>query len=209
VLLLVAVDDHKMRIEVGYGLEGVLTDAQSSQIIRNEMAPHFRRDDYNAGIKAGIRGIIAAIGGEYVASEENSDINTLSIGERIGIGFMIFLILGVFTLIAISTQGCFGWGLYAFLMPFYAVFPWIVIGTMGGIILFFVYLITIPILKIIISKNPKWKSKLEDWAPSGSGGGSSSSGWSSSGSSWSSSSSSSSFSGGGGSFGGGGSSGSW
>lgn len=45
VLLLIAVDDHKMRIEVGEGLEGVLTDAMSSRIIRNEMAPAFRRGD--------------------------------------------------------------------------------------------------------------------------------------------------------------------
>ncbi|HCW06334.1 MAG TPA: hypothetical protein DGG95_03100, partial [Cytophagales bacterium] len=48
VLLLVAVDDHKMRIEVGQGLEGVLTDALSSRIIRNEIAPEFRRGDYDA-----------------------------------------------------------------------------------------------------------------------------------------------------------------
>ena len=41
VLLFIAVDDHKMRIETGYGLEGVLTDALCSRIIRNEMAPKF------------------------------------------------------------------------------------------------------------------------------------------------------------------------
>src|SRR6478736_5309467 len=67
VLLLVAIDDHEMRIEVGQGLEGVLTDAQSSRIIRNEIAPEFRRGDYDAGVKAGINGIIKAIAGEYKA----------------------------------------------------------------------------------------------------------------------------------------------
>src|SRR6266446_3914181 len=42
VILVIAPDERKVRIEVGYGLEGVLTDAKSSQIIRNILAPHFR-----------------------------------------------------------------------------------------------------------------------------------------------------------------------
>jgi uncharacterized protein len=42
VLLLIALDDHKMRIEVGYGLEGALTDSLASQIIRNDLAPAFK-----------------------------------------------------------------------------------------------------------------------------------------------------------------------
>jgi uncharacterized protein len=69
VLLLIAVDDHKMRIEVGEGLEGVLTDAMSSRIIRNEMAPAFRRGDFDSGVTAAIDGIIKAIGGEYKADD--------------------------------------------------------------------------------------------------------------------------------------------
>jgi uncharacterized protein len=67
VLLLVATDDRKIRIEVGYGLEGVLTDALSNQIIRNEMAPYFRQNDYEGGIQAGINAILKAIAGEYKA----------------------------------------------------------------------------------------------------------------------------------------------
>jgi uncharacterized protein len=65
VLLLVVVDDRELRIETGYGLEGVLTDALSSRINRNEIAPHLRRGDYDAGIKAGVTAIIEAIRGEY------------------------------------------------------------------------------------------------------------------------------------------------
>ncbi len=56
VLLLVAIDDHKMRIEVGEGLEGVLTDAQSNRIIRNEMAPNFRRGDMMPEFLLGLMG---------------------------------------------------------------------------------------------------------------------------------------------------------
>src|SRR5260221_2001538 len=67
-LLLVVTDDHKMRIEVGHGLEGVLTDAQSSRIIRNEMAPNFRRGDYDAGVTAAVLALIKGIAGEYKAN---------------------------------------------------------------------------------------------------------------------------------------------
>jgi uncharacterized protein len=65
VLLLIVIQDRLMRIETGYGLEGALTDAMASRIIRNEIAPHFRSGDYEAGVEAGLVGIIQAISGEY------------------------------------------------------------------------------------------------------------------------------------------------
>lgn len=69
VLLLIAVQDRKIRIEVGLGLEGVLTDALSSRIIRNEIAPHFRQGDNEGGVKAGVLSIIQAIKGQYVNND--------------------------------------------------------------------------------------------------------------------------------------------
>lgn len=66
VLFLIALQDRKMRIETGYGLEGVLTDALSSRINRNEVAPYFRTGDYEGGVKAGVSAIIQAIKGQYV-----------------------------------------------------------------------------------------------------------------------------------------------
>ena len=209
-LLLIAVDEHKMRIEVGQGLEGVLTDAQSNRIIRNEIAPEFRRGDYDAGVKAGINGIIKAIAGEYRADEVDTSSSELSFGEKILFGLFIFGILGLFTTGAVFSQGCAGWGLYAFLIPFYAVFPWIIIGYTGAGILLVFYLITVPIAKILIGRSAWGKALATKWknsSSSRSSGSSWSSGWSSGGSSWSSGGSS--FSGGGGSFGGGGSSGGW
>jgi uncharacterized protein len=92
VLLLIAVDDHKMRIEVGAGLEGVLTDALTSRIIRNEMAPNFRRADFDSGVTAAVIGIIAAIGGEYTA-DDSSEIMELSITARVLIGLGIYIFL--------------------------------------------------------------------------------------------------------------------
>lgn len=65
VLLLISINDRKVRIESGYGLEGTLTDALSSRINRNEIAPHFREGNYDAGVKAGVIAIIQAIKGEY------------------------------------------------------------------------------------------------------------------------------------------------
>jgi uncharacterized protein len=67
ILVFVAVKDHKIRIEVGSGLEGVLPDLLANQIIRNEMAPYFRKSDYEGGIQAGMNAIIKAIAGEYQA----------------------------------------------------------------------------------------------------------------------------------------------
>jgi len=65
-LLLISIEDRQMRIEAGYGLEGTLTDAMSSRIIRNEIAPRFRAGDYDGGVEAGVMAIMQAIAGEYV-----------------------------------------------------------------------------------------------------------------------------------------------
>ncbi|HMJ69372.1 MAG TPA: TPM domain-containing protein [Cyclobacteriaceae bacterium] len=69
VLFLIAIEDRQMRIEPGAGLEGVLTDVQSSRINRNQVAPHFRQGDYAGGIKAAVVGIIQSIKGEYTNDE--------------------------------------------------------------------------------------------------------------------------------------------
>ena len=60
-ILIVAVKDHAARIEVGYGLEGVLPDAISNRIIQEQMLPHFREDDYGTGIRSGVDALIRTI----------------------------------------------------------------------------------------------------------------------------------------------------
>lgn len=65
VIVLVAINDRKMRFEVGQGLEGPLPDAICNRIIRNEMAPAFRRQAYDEGLLSAIDGIRKAIKGEY------------------------------------------------------------------------------------------------------------------------------------------------
>jgi uncharacterized protein len=63
VLLIVDRDEHKLRIEVGYGLEGTLTDALSDDIIRNAVVPRFKRGEYGPGIEAGVDAILQVLGG--------------------------------------------------------------------------------------------------------------------------------------------------
>src|SRR5208283_4938957 len=65
VVLFVFVQDHKMYIQVGYGLEGALPDALAKRIIDNEITPHFRNGDFDGGLRAGVTAILAATKGEY------------------------------------------------------------------------------------------------------------------------------------------------
>lgn len=74
-ILVVVPSEHKVRIEVGYGLEGQLTDAQSRVIIDEFMRPAFRRGDYDSGVTAGTQAIIKVLGGVTLqpSDEEESD----------------------------------------------------------------------------------------------------------------------------------------
>jgi uncharacterized protein len=83
VLLLVAKGDRKIRIEVGYGLEGVLTDIVSGQIIRREIAPQFRQGRFFEGINAGVDAIILATKNEYASDR----------GDRSGSGIKLLPII--------------------------------------------------------------------------------------------------------------------
>lgn len=70
VLLLVAVDDRRVRIEVGYGLEGALPDATANRIIQQDILPSFRRGDYYGGINTGVDRVMRVIEGEALPEPE-------------------------------------------------------------------------------------------------------------------------------------------
>jgi uncharacterized protein len=72
VVLFVFVNDHKMYIQVGYGLEGALPDAIAKTIIDQEIRPRFRSNDYASGLSAGVDAIIKATRGEYQAKPRTS-----------------------------------------------------------------------------------------------------------------------------------------
>jgi len=112
-LLIVVPSTHKVRIEVGYGLEGDLTDAQSRVIIDEFMLPDFRRGDYDAGVLAGTEAIIKVLGGVTLAP---GDENSADQDQRDGGGvpwlpiviFLIWIVFGRFLWPLLFLGG--GWG---------------------------------------------------------------------------------------------------
>jgi uncharacterized protein len=98
VLLLVAIQDRKIRIEVGYGLEGTLTDAKTSQIIRHEMVPRFRQGEYSEGIVAGVHAILTTIEGTYTkpASSAPNSSEHVGLWEIFGLAVVLGTLVGLF-----------------------------------------------------------------------------------------------------------------
>ncbi len=94
VLLLVVKDDRKVRIEVGYGLEGALPDALSSSIIRNVIVPEFRNNNYYAGISEGVNAIIKTIAGEYKEVKKDSNKKPFG-GSFVILLFVLFFIMSM------------------------------------------------------------------------------------------------------------------
>jgi uncharacterized protein len=201
VLLLVSKGDRKMRLEVGYGLEPVLTDLQTS-IIQNEVIiPHFKQGDFGGGIEAGVDAILSTIQGKpfQPAPQERPTEG----GGRGGPGpfiFMALFALGPFILNAIRSGS---WIVYFVLAPILFVLGLLFASPIIGMILVGAWLVLFPILRRLLPKRPS--SGRGSWwiGPGGWGGG----GWS--GGRGGGGSGGGGFSGGGGSFGGGGSSSSW
>ena len=92
VLILAAIEDRKMRLEVGYGLEGALTDAQSNWIINNEMKPAFQAGNYGEGINLAVDKIISATRGEYIPSEKKQ--------SKVNYEFIFWVVIFVFMWLA-------------------------------------------------------------------------------------------------------------
>lgn len=116
VLFFVAKNDRKMRIEVGYGLEGALPDALASSILRNEVRPYFRQDDYYSGVAAGLSAIMKATIGEYTNQNREK--------ERRGFKLPVGLIIMILILISLFSRGGRGRG--------GGILPWLIIGSMMG-----------------------------------------------------------------------------
>ena len=206
IIIIIAKNDRKMRIETGYGLEHIVTDLRAGRIVDYMMAPEFRKGDFYKGIDTSVDSLITYINGGDIPALSSKAVNTAPVtsgadetGFNIGAGFIIgsiilFIILlamGKTILSIVLTYFPFCTGLY-------------LIGTglpletavIGGFAM-----LPFAIIALMVK-----------YAPAGTGSGSTgySSGSSSSSSySYSSSSGSDSYSGGGGDSGGGGASGSW
>jgi uncharacterized protein len=96
-VLFVFVDDRKMRIETGYGLEGALPDQLAGRILDEQVRPRFRSGDWAGGIEAGIDGIFAATRGEYTAPPKKSE----------GVPLVAILIIACFVILFfwLASQG--------------------------------------------------------------------------------------------------------
>jgi len=93
VVILAAIDDHKIRIEVGYGLEGAIPDITANHIIQNDIAPNFRSGDYFDGLSKAAASIIKAAAGEYKAPADYR--KKKGSGSALPFGFLIFIIIMV------------------------------------------------------------------------------------------------------------------
>lgn len=191
ILILVAKDDRKLRIEVGRGLEGAVPDAVAKRIVAEVIGPRFKEGDFHGGLKAGAAKLQAVIGGEALpppksasrpggAAMDTETLLTVSLVVATMLGAVMGRLLGRLGGSTV-TSGVVG-GL-----------AWLVTGSavaaLIGAILVFIYVLAI--------------------ASSGRGGGWSSGGWGGSGGGGWGGGSGGGFSGGGGDFGGGGASGDW
>jgi uncharacterized protein len=114
ILLIVAPNEHKTRIEVGYGLEPIVTDALSSVIIQTQVLPKFRTGDFNGGVEAGVDALIQQLSLETSEAEKRAAAaERLPHGDSGGGGLIGFLIM-LFIFIAIA-RVFGGWGLLPFL----------------------------------------------------------------------------------------------
>jgi uncharacterized protein len=194
-VFLVAKNDKRMRIEVGYGLEGVLTDVTSRRIIAENVAPAFREGRFAAGINAGVDRIIAVVGEgkplpprQATSSGKSAggfNFETLFVVLFIAVPVVGGILRRIFGRLLGSTVGAgiVGFGAWLFLGS-------IALAVLAAIVGF--------IMMIFIGMNGGTPGRGGGWFPTGGGGGWGGGGGSSGG-----------FSGGGGSFGGGGASGNW
>ncbi len=198
VLLLVAHQDRQMRVKVGYGLEPVLTDLQTSLIQNQVIIPYFKRGDFGGGIEAGVDAMLSALQGQEVRPAPVQEPSGGGAPQSIFL-FIFLFVLVPFLLNAIRSGS---WIVYLILLPI-LFFLGTLVHLVVGFILAGLWLVLFPILRRIL---PKGLSSGRfrgpgGWIGSGWGGG----GWSGG----SGGGGFGGFSGGGGSFGGGGSSSSW
>jgi uncharacterized protein len=184
-LLIVAKQDRKLRIEVGYGLEGALNDATAKRIVSETIGPHFKQGDFYGGVDAGLDAMIQVVSGEALPPNKAAGSGAGSGGGNnfdalLPIGFiLIFVVGGVLRAIFGRFLGAGIIGALAGVIAWLLVSS-LLVGGLAALIAFFVSLL---------------------------GGLPGMGGWSSGGGSWGGGSGG--FSGGGGGFGGGGASGDW
>lgn len=211
ILFLVARDDRRMRIEVGYGLEAELTDAESGRILRNVVTPRFQGGDFSGGIEAGVDAIAGALEGTTEPPVEVERVTGAGSdpGSRVE-RVVVLLVALFFSFTALLASGPSGWFLFFLLAPIWAVVARTLLGPAYAYWGLAAWLALFLLARLVLATpaGRRWReAQPRGRFPWGSGG-SSSGGWSGGG--WSGGGfSGGGFSGGGGGFGGGGASGRW
>jgi uncharacterized protein len=188
-LVLVAKTDRKLRIEVGYGLEGVIPDAVAKRVTDEIIIPYFRQGDFYGGIQAAVARLIRLIDGEPLPPPKARDPAWTTVMDLLPLLFIVVLVAGgilrvlLGRLLAASIAG-----------GIVGIVAWIMVGLF----------IAIPVglagfLLVLAASTTIGRGGRGGWSSGG--------GWNSGG--WSGGGSDGGFSGGGGGFGGGGASGSW
>jgi uncharacterized protein len=200
-LLVVAKNDRHLRIEVGYGLEGSLTDITTKRIIDEDITPKFRSGDFAGGIAAGLDHMIRIVDGEQLPAPEPPHWQSPGLSQYIDplnpiVLAVVFILAGILRALLGRLIGSAATGSMA------GVLIWLFFGSLAASALvgFAVFLFAFMFDVFAQAGSPGGPGRRSGW-PGGS--------YSGGGSGWSSGSSDSGFSGGGGSFGGGGASGSW
>lgn len=125
VLLLVAKDDRTLRIEVGYGLEGVIPDAVAKRVIEEIIVPRFKQGDFAGGIQAGVAALDTLVRGEPLP-EPKSTSSGLNLDDTLSMAAMfIFVVGGVLRALFGALLGALIAGSVAFLGA------WFLLGTLG------------------------------------------------------------------------------
>ncbi|BBP04979.1 lipoprotein [Sulfuriferula plumbiphila] len=139
VLLLVAKNDHALRIEVGYGLEGVIPDAIAKRVIAETIVPHFKQNDFAGGIQAGVDQIIRLIDGEALPPVKTQTQNSSS--DPLGLLFIVVVAAAFIGQVLRAVFGRFlGSGMAAAAV---GGLGWLVLGSalmasLAGVLVFFV-----------------------------------------------------------------------
>lgn len=190
VLLLVAKDDRRMRIEVGYGLEGVIPDALASRIINEAITPRFKAGDFHGGIEAGVERLMGLIAGEPLPAP--AETSPSPIGDLLPLVFIPALIAA--QVLHRVFGRLIGAGLGAAMAG--GILWWLVGSWLGALIAAAVAFF------LLFAQDPSASLSRGRGRYGGWGGGFGAGGWGGSGGGGG-------FSGGGGGFGGGGASGNW
>lgn len=135
VLLLLAIDERKLRIEVGYGLEGALPDSVAQRIVTNDMTPLLKAVNYDSAVTVGVQGIESATQGEYVGTGSAFSISPFIAKNWLALLFLPLFVLQWFAAVLSRSKSWYAGG---------------IVGALVGVVVWFFFIHT-TLLAIIVT----------------------------------------------------------